>query len=102
MRRMQAGVAGLATMGAMLLAVPVTQADTPPPTFGEPSCQGQIVATINHISGVFGPSGNPQASAGPGVFLDQQTPEAIESVRLTYCGSAVGTGASAEAASSAE
>jgi hypothetical protein len=61
-------------------------ADTPNPVPGTPSCQGQIVATYNHNSGVFGPSGNPNASAGPGSFLGPDTHAAIEGARSLNCG----------------
>ena len=85
MRRIQMVTAGLFAAGAVLLAAPAAWADTPTPVPGESRCQGAIVATINHISGVFGPSGNPNASAGPGVFLHQNTHAAILDVREAFC-----------------
>jgi hypothetical protein len=33
---------------------------------------GQNIALFNHNSGVFGASGNPNSSAGPGYFLEPQ------------------------------
>ncbi len=50
-----------------------------------PGCQGSIVATFNHNSGVFGASGNPNASAGPGYFLKQGTSEAVRAVQESFC-----------------
>jgi hypothetical protein len=44
------------------------------------------VATFNHNSGLFGPSGNPNASTGPGYFLGQDTSEAVQSVQDAFCG----------------
>jgi bacteriocin-like protein len=39
---------------------------------------GQNVALFNHNSGVFGASGNPNSSAGPGFFLEPQGgPQAV-------------------------
>jgi hypothetical protein len=85
MRRIQVTVAGLLTAGSLLLAAPIARADTPTPTPGTPSCAGQIVATFNHASGIGGPSGNPNASAGPGVFLHQDTHAAILDARSANC-----------------
>jgi hypothetical protein len=68
---------------AVALASP---AHTPTPTPGTPSCNGLIVAAFNHESGPFGPSGNPNASAGPGFFLGSGTHEAIvEEARGPNC-----------------
>jgi hypothetical protein len=44
-----------------------------------------IVATFNHNSGVFGASGNPRSSAGPGYFLRQGTAAAIHEVQAASC-----------------
>jgi hypothetical protein len=80
MRRFRLLFCGLATAGALgglggsALASP---AQGPTPTPGSPSCDGLIIATINHASGPGGPSGNSNASAGPGVFLGQDTHQAI-------------------------
>jgi hypothetical protein len=38
---------------------------------------GQNVAQVNHNSGPFGPSGNPNASAGPGFFEPEGGPGAV-------------------------
>jgi hypothetical protein len=68
-----AGVVGgwSATAGA-------SPAQSPEPVAGEPSCNGLIIAAFNQESGPFGPSGNPNSSAGPGSFLGPETHEAIE------------------------
>jgi hypothetical protein len=60
-------------------------AQTPTPTAGSSSCKGRIVATFNHESGPFGPSGNPNSSAGPGSFLGPQTHDAIVQARADNC-----------------
>ena len=67
------------------IVAPAAFAAAPDPTPGEPRCGGLIVAYANHQSGQFGASGNPKSSAGPGYFLKQDTREAIEFVRATYC-----------------
>ena len=85
MRRLRIIVAGIVVAGTLALAVPTARAETPAPVPGEPSCPGLIVATLNQGSGVFGPSGNPQASAGPGVFFGPGTLAAIEAAREFYC-----------------
>jgi hypothetical protein len=41
---------------------------------------GTTVAEFNHNSGPFGASGNPNASAGPGFFLKQDTHFAVLAV----------------------
>ena len=85
MHRLQIVTAGLVAAGALLLAAPAARADAPVPVPGEPGCLGRIVAITNHISGVGGPSGNPQASTGPGFFLQEQSPEAIALRREFFC-----------------
>jgi hypothetical protein len=67
-------LAGTLGGGASALGSP---AQTPTPTAGSPSCNGLIVASFNHESGVMGRSGNPKSSAGPGSFLGPQTHDAI-------------------------
>ena len=67
-----AGVVGGSSAGAL-----GSPAQSPTPTAGTPSCNGLIIAAFNQASGPFGPSGNPDASAGPGVFLGQGTHQAI-------------------------
>jgi hypothetical protein len=69
-------VAGV--VGAWSAAAGASPAQSPEPVAGEPSCNGLIIAAFNHESGPFGPSGNPNSSAGPGSFLGQETHEAIE------------------------
>jgi hypothetical protein len=56
-------------------------ADQPP----DPGCPGQIIATINHASGPFGASGNPNASAGPGYFFGPGTSEAVQAAKEAFC-----------------
>lgn len=41
---------------------------------------GTTVALFNHNSGIFGASGNPNASAGPGYFLGTNTSDAVLAV----------------------
>jgi hypothetical protein len=80
MRRFRLVLCGLATAGVFgglaggALASP---AQSPTPTPGTPSCNGLIIALFNHASGPGGPSGNPNASAGPGFFLGQDTHQGI-------------------------
>jgi hypothetical protein len=85
MRRVQLKVAGVLAAGSLLLAVPDVRADTPTPTPGDPSCAGTILATFNHRSGVAGPSGNPEASSGPGASLGPETHVAIFGIRGAFC-----------------
>jgi hypothetical protein len=70
---------------AVAVAVPTASAASPPPVPGTPSCGGLVVAQTNHNSGPFGPSGNPNASAGPGSFLGPDTHAAIAGVRAAEC-----------------
>ena len=77
-------VVGCLSLASVLFA-PAALADTPTPAPGQPSCGGLIVATFNHNSGPFGPSGNPNASAGPGSFLGPGTPAAIAAARAAFC-----------------
>ena len=51
----------------------------------EPACGGQLVATLNHNSGIFGASGNPSSSAGPGYFFGSGTAEAVRGA-MSICG----------------
>jgi hypothetical protein len=61
-------------------------AQSPTPIPGTPSCNGLIIGVFNQASGPFGPSGNPNASAGPGVFLGPGTHQAIvEQARGPNC-----------------
>jgi hypothetical protein len=81
MRRL---VAGCLVVGALILSTPAVFADTPEPIPGKPGCVGQVVAVTNHASGSGGPSGNPRASAGPGVFLGPDTAEAVHDAQA-FC-----------------
>jgi hypothetical protein len=67
-----AGIAGGSGAGAL-----GSPAQSPTPTSGTPSCNGLIIAVFNQDSGPFGPSGNSNSSAGPGVFLGQDTHQGI-------------------------
>jgi hypothetical protein len=73
----------LAVAAFALSASPANSAA--PPAAGSPGCNGLIVADTNHMSGPYGASGNPNASAGPGYFLKQGTPDAIQRVREAFC-----------------
>jgi hypothetical protein len=85
MSRVKLLIAGLLIAGALGGSAPTALGATPTPTPGSPGCVGQIVATINHLSGAAGASGNPRASAGPGYFLGPDTPAAIAAVRAAFC-----------------
>jgi hypothetical protein len=76
----------LGALGSVVLALPAAHAATPVPVAGEPGCRGHTVATLNHQSGSFGASGNPNASAGPGYFLGPDTSEAVEFFQELFCG----------------
>ena len=78
-------------LSAALLALGVgasSASAAAPPPFASPGCGGLIVAQTNHISGFFGASGNPNASAGPGYFIKGQgaVPAAIAERRQAFCG----------------
>jgi hypothetical protein len=72
------GVVAALAVGASPVGALGSPAKSPSPVAGEPSCNGLIIAVINHDSGPFGPSGNEHASAGPGAFLGPATHAAIE------------------------
>lgn len=58
-----------------------------------PGCNGLSVARDNHISGPFGASGNPNASAGLGYFIKGQgdgVPFEIELTREFSCQPEIG------------
>ncbi|MGN6169319.1 MAG: hypothetical protein ACTHQQ_14300 [Solirubrobacteraceae bacterium] len=52
-------------------------------------CTGNIIASFNQNSGIYGASGNPNASAGPGHFIGGQSPgsvaDAVHSVQSAFC-----------------
>jgi hypothetical protein len=48
-------------------------------------CNGNIVAEFNQSSGIFGASGDPKSSAGPGYLLKTGTAEAVREVREEFC-----------------
>ena len=80
-RRVAVAVVAAAAMSVIApAALADSPANSPEPIAGTPSCGGLIVASFNHNSGAFGPSGNPTSSAGPGAFLGPDTHEAIESL----------------------
>jgi hypothetical protein len=72
----------IASLAAAALAGPSAALADQPPDAG---CEGRIVATLNHLSGLAGASGNPNASAGPGYFLKQDTAEAVLGVKDASC-----------------
>jgi hypothetical protein len=72
LRARRCGCLGGSSGGAL-----ASPAQSPTPTSGTPSRNGLIIAEINQASGPGGPSGNSEASAGPGVFLGQDTHQAI-------------------------
>jgi len=59
---------------------------SPVPVAGTPDCGGLLFAISNHSSGAYGPSGNPEASTGPGFFLHSDTHAAAAAYRSEYCG----------------
>ena len=71
----------LAIVGAAPVVASVASAEAPP----DPGCPGEEVASRNDISGIFGASENPEASAGPGYFLGQATAEAVLDA-MSFCG----------------
>jgi hypothetical protein len=85
MRHTRLAVTAL-VVAAMGTSAAVAGAATPTPVPETPSCDGQIVATYNHDSGVIGAAGTETSSAGPGYFFLQVTPTAIEEVRALECG----------------
>jgi len=85
MHRAKLLLSGLLVAGVLTGSAPAALGATPTPTPGSPGCVGQIVATINHLSGPAGASGNPRASAGPGYFLGPNTAAAIAAVRAAFC-----------------
>jgi hypothetical protein len=76
-RLLLCAVGAVAVVGGSSVVALGSPAQSPTPTPGTPSCNGLIIAAFNQDSGPFGPSGNPNASAGPGVFLGQGTHQAI-------------------------
>jgi hypothetical protein len=89
MRRIRLLLCGSVAAGVVAAshtAALASPANTPAPIPGTPSCNGLIIAEFNQDSGPSGPSGNPNASAGPGVFLGSGTHEAIvEDARGPNC-----------------
>jgi hypothetical protein len=78
-------VCGVLVAGAVAGSAPVALAGTPTPIPGSPGCVGHIVATNNHNSGLFGASGNPNSSAGPGYFFGPGTAAAVHGAKA-FCG----------------
>ena len=82
MKRTQLAASIVLATGAAAIAAPSALAGSPG---GNHGCNGQIVAETNHFSGLFGASGNPNASAGPGYFFrSENTADAIQFVR-SFC-----------------
>ena len=81
-------LSGLAFLAATVFGVftPTAHAEANGTSHG---CNGNIVAAVNHNSGIGGASGNQNASAGPGFFLAGASPgsvsEAVEGVRSFFC-----------------
>jgi hypothetical protein len=60
-----------AALLALGLATTTASAAAPPP-LGHPGCKGLEIALQSHLNGRFfgdSPSGNPNASVGPGAFI---------------------------------
>ena len=74
-------VCGVLVAGAVATSAPVALAAAPE----SPGCAGRTVALINHNSGPFGASGNPNASAGPGYFLGTSTAAAVHAAQAGGC-----------------
>jgi len=84
MRSIRSTLCGLVLAGVALgstSAALASPAQSPRPTPGTTSCSGLIVAFFNHAAPLGSPSGNPNASAGPGSFFGPETPDAIEGAR---------------------
>jgi hypothetical protein len=84
MRWVRIMISAMLAAGAFALSSSSVLAAAPPAT-GSPGCRGLIIATFNHNSGVFGASGNPHSSAGPGYSLRQGTAAAIHEVQAALC-----------------
>jgi hypothetical protein len=78
-------VAAAASAALAPSALADSPANSPEPVAGDPSCNGLIIASFNHNSGEFGPSGNPTSSAGPGPFLGPDTHDAIVNLARPNC-----------------
>jgi hypothetical protein len=79
-------VCAVAVVGGSSAGALASPAESPTPTPDTPSCNGLIIAVFNQASGPSGPSGNPNSSAGPGVFLGPDTHQAIlEQAREPNC-----------------
>ena len=72
-----------AALGVCAPAVADSPAQTPTPPSAE-SCNGLVIATGNHLSGIGGASGNDNASAGPGYFVGPFTPVVIDRARELF------------------
>ena len=85
-RLLLCAVGAVAVVGGSSADALASPAQSPTPTPGTPSCNGLIIAVFNQASGPSGPSANPSSSAGPGVFLGQDTHQAIlEQARGPNC-----------------
>jgi hypothetical protein len=85
-RTLSCALVAAAGVGAWAAGALASPAKTPPPIAGSPSCNGLVVTFENQDSGLFGASGNPNSSAGPGYFLGSESPAAIAGVREEFCG----------------
>jgi hypothetical protein len=84
MRKAKVFTGGILAVAAFAFSAAPANSAAPPAT-GSPGCNGLIVATFNHNSGVLGASGNPNASAGPGYFLKQATSDGVHAVQDFFC-----------------
>jgi hypothetical protein len=84
-RRLVCGVVSAGAVGVLSSSAIASPSTSPTPVPGSPGCVGVLVASINHDSGPFGNSGNPNSSAGPGSFLGPDTHGAIQDVRAALC-----------------
>ena len=84
MRRAKVFTGGILAAAVFALSASPANSAAPPAT-GSPGCNGLIVATFNHNSGVLGASGNPNASAGPGYFFGPGTRDAVHGVQEFNC-----------------
>lgn len=77
-----------AAVAAALIAVSsgLAAPNSPIPIPGTADCSGHLNAISNHASGMYGASGNPNSSAGPGYFLGSDTHAAKTEYADEYCG----------------
>jgi hypothetical protein len=79
MTKMGVGALTAVAMGAS--ASTALAADGNPHQNPQPACLGIILAQMDQNSGSIGPSGNSQASTGPGYFFGPATGGAVQSLQ---------------------